>query len=86
SFWGKWWASKYQQFNNNENGIFRALQDQGFYFDARQMDQILGTPSTFIVGVNNYIFWNAHASTPTPTEISVGSNGKKFIFTVPDPE
>jgi len=86
SFWGEWWKSNYRQFNDNERGIFRAFQDQGFYFDARQMDQILGTPSTFVVGVNSYVFWNATTSTPTPTEVSVGANGKKFIFTLPDPE
>jgi hypothetical protein len=85
SFWGEWWKSNYQRFNNNEVGIFQAFADQGFYFDARQMDQILGRSATFLVGVNNYIFWNTTFSPAVPTEFSVGSNGKKFVFTQPDP-
>jgi hypothetical protein len=86
NFWGEWWKSNYRQFNDNERGIFRAFQDMGFYFDSRQLDQTLGTASTFAVSPNAYAFWNSTKYGQVPMEVSVGSNGKKFVYSMPDPE
>lgn len=86
SFHNEWWKSGYQRFNDNERGIFQAFQDQGIYFDELQLDQILSRAATFLVGVNNVVFWNTSWSPSTPTEFSSGSNGTKFTFTQQDPE
>jgi hypothetical protein len=85
-FYGKWWASNYQRFNDNERGVFQAFNDQKFYFDTRQLDQEIGAAATFAVDLNSIIFWNTTFSTPTPTEKSVGSNGKKWVWVEADPE
>jgi hypothetical protein len=85
-FYGKWWAANYQRFNDNERGVFQAFQDQRFYFDTRQLDQTIGEAATFAVDMNSVVFWNTTFSTPTPTEYSVGSNGKKWVWTEADPE
>lgn len=86
NFWGEWWKSNYQRFNNNEAGIYQAFADQNFYFDTRDLDQTVGRKTTFAVDRNSYIFWNTTFSTPTPTEFSFGSNGKKWVWTIADPE
>jgi hypothetical protein len=85
NFWGEWWKSNYQRLNNNEAGIFAAFADQNFYFDSRQLDQTIGSAATFAVDQNSYIFWNTVKHTAVPTEYSVGSNGKKWVWTIADP-
>lgn len=84
NFWGEWWKSNYMRFDANGPSVFQAFQDQRFYFDERQLDQVIGAPTTLCVDQLGYAFWNMSSSPATPTEKSFGSNGKKWVWSIPD--
>lgn len=86
NFYGEWWESKYRNFDANGPSAFQAYNDQRMFFDNRQLDQVLTGANTFAINPNSIGIWQTVHSPSVPTEFSVGSNGKKFIYTVDDPE
>jgi hypothetical protein len=86
NFYGEAWKSQYMKFDANGPSTYQAYQDHRFYFDSRALDQTLTGANTFVFNPANFIFWNNVHSPAVPTEFSVGTNGKKFIFTMEDPE
>ncbi len=63
----------------------RAFGNSVIYQDARYLDTLVGSKSTFAIEQNSFAFWNFSWGSSTPQEISVGSTGKKMQFWVNDP-
>ena len=84
NFYHDFWESQYRKFNDNERAGFYAFNDvqNPWYFDLRNIDAAMGYKATFAVAKNNYVFWNATFSTPSPTDVE----DNVWTYTMADPE
>lgn len=64
----------------------KSFGEFNMFFDARYLDAQVTVPATFGVEYNSFAFWNHYWGSSVPTEITVGSSGRKMEFFVEDPE
>lgn len=75
-------------YGNSPEGKARMMMfgDLPMFWDARYLDSEVGAKSTFFIEDSSFAFWNYFSGTSTPTEVAVGSTGKKLRFFYPDPD